>query len=441
VAILAKAWGGLNDSIARHLPEHCFTWHRAKGAVTVRLGSWEQIMAIGSAVLVAGWLGIATTSLISGNAASTDAMLSAKQKELVRLERQLAAARLEASVVKTEVSQRADALETRQAFLTALMAGTADAKTLAGMLPRQDLQAPAGGRLETVRSLVASRGKSGKDLASADVVVPDVAEPLRAIENQQLALVDRATGAAEARLRDTQALIRKLGLDPSRFAAVSEWRAGGRGQGGPFIPAAGEIEPRFKDLFISWRRLETMQASLASIPALVPVKNYRASSGFGRRYDPFNGQAAMHAGLDMSGSHGEPIYASATGRVARAGSASGYGNMVEIDHGKGIETRYGHMSRIMVRAGETVRQGQVIGHMGSTGRSTGTHLHYEVRVDGRAVNPKPFLEASAYVLAAQSAAERRSGPMGPVISDDDVLAAATTTDSGGMMMTPIRPAG
>lgn len=428
---LARALGGLNDSLARHFPEHCIVWHRATGALTIRIGSWQQIMAIGSAVLVAGWLGIATTSLISGN---TDTALSAKQQELARLEQQLAAARLEASVIKGEVSQRAEALEARQAFLTALIAGKADSKALADLLPRKNADG-----LATVRALTAPLGTRKP---AAEDVAPTVVEPLRLIENQQLALVDRAIGAAEARLRDTQALIRRLGLDPRRFAAVSEWRGTTRGSalGGPFIPASDELEPRFKDLFISWRRLETMQASLASIPALVPVKTYRNTSGYGRRFDPFNGRAAMHAGLDMAGSHGEPIYASASGKVVQAGIASGYGKLVELDHGKGIETRYGHMSAILVKPGETVRQGQLIGRMGSTGRSTGTHLHYEIRVDGRPVNPKPFLEASSYVLAAQSAAERSAGPVGPVL-EDDVLASAGEPAPGGMLMTPIRPIG
>jgi murein DD-endopeptidase MepM/ murein hydrolase activator NlpD len=393
-------------------------------------------MAIGSAVLVAGWLGIATTSLVSGNVGG-DAVLSAKQKELARLEQQLVAARLEASLAKVEVSQRTEVLESRQAFLTAMMDGTADAKALAALLPREGGDGGAVAGPKAIRFLAGSMGKA----QTAEAVMPDVVEPLRAIESQQLALVDRATGAAEARLRDTQALIRRLGLDPSRFAAVSEWRGKGRGVGGPFIPASEGVEPRFKDLFISWRRLEAVQSSLASIPALVPVKSYRLSSGFGTRYDPFNGRAAMHAGIDMAGSHGEPIYASAGGTVERAGPANGYGNMVELSHGKGIDTRYGHMSKVLVKPGETVRQGQMIGRMGSTGRSTATHLHYEVRVDGRAVNPRPFLEASAYVLAAQSEAERNSAPIGPVVDAEDLIASAAEPTSGGMLMTPIRPIG
>jgi murein DD-endopeptidase MepM/ murein hydrolase activator NlpD len=106
----------------------------------------------------------------------------------------------------------------------------------------------------------------------------------------------------------------------------------------------------------------------------------------------------------MAGAHGEPIYAAASGRIITAGRQGGYGNLVEIEHGKGLATRYGHLSQILVTSGATVKQGQLIGRMGSTGRSTGTHLHYEVRIDGRPVNPRPYLEASAFVLAAQSRA-------------------------------------
>jgi len=172
----------------------------------------------------------------------------------------------------------------------------------------------------------------------------------------------------------------------------------------------------------------------------MPVKDYRYTSSYGVRYDPFNGNSAMHAGVDMAGAHGEPIYASANGTVLRAGRNNGYGNLVELAHGRGIDTRYGHLASITVRPGQVVRQGQLIGHMGSTGRSTGTHLHFEVRVDGRAVNPRPFLDASAYVLAAQGEATTYdiTAPQdfGPVLEDDTVTASASGT--GGAPMTPIR---
>jgi murein DD-endopeptidase MepM/ murein hydrolase activator NlpD len=129
-------------------------------------------------------------------------------------------------------------------------------------------------------------------------------------------------------------------------------------------------------------------------------------SGFGYRSDPFNHRSAMHPGLDLAGPIGTPIYATADGTVARAGwNSGGYGNLVEIDHGRGISTRYGHMSAILVREGDRITRGQQIGRMGSTGRSTGSHLHYEVRIDGRAVNPMPFMKSTDYVVAMQ----RRSG--------------------------------
>ena len=219
---------------------------------------------------------------------------------------------------------------------------------------------------------------------------------------------------SEVRLRDAQALIRKLGLDPSRFIATG---SGSVGVGGPYVPAAATSQ--IGDVFQSAAKLEALQSALAAVPAFIPVKTWRDTSGFGTRHDPFNGRAAVHAGLDMAGPQGEPIYASANGTVAKAGRANGYGNLVQLEHGKGIETRYGHLSRILVRPGETVRQGQLIGRMGSTGRSTGTHLHYEIRIDGRPVNPKPFFEASAFVLAAQSeAASRTNRQIGPVLKDN-----------------------
>ncbi|HZC38683.1 MAG TPA: M23 family metallopeptidase, partial [Sphingomicrobium sp.] len=129
-------------------------------------------------------------------------------------------------------------------------------------------------------------------------------------------------------------------------------------------------------------------------------------SGFGERVDPFGHGLGFHPGIDLAGTYGTPIYATADGTVQRAGwNSGGYGNLVEIDHGRGITTRYGHMSAILVSAGQHVTRGEQIGRMGSTGHSTGTHLHYEVRIDGRAVNPIPFMKSTDYVLAMQ----RRSG--------------------------------
>jgi murein DD-endopeptidase MepM/ murein hydrolase activator NlpD len=338
----------------------------------------------------------------------------------------------EAAALKGDVVARAEALEQRQAFLAALLTDKRDMKKLAEMLPRK----VEGSPLITVADLVAppaKKGKRGKKAAAAPVQTAslsgDLTAPFQAIENQQLAMVDKATGAAEAKLRDTQALIRRLGLDPGRFIPASSWngRANARNTavGGPYIPVGFDAEPRFKDLFLSWKKLDTLQEALAAVPAFMPVKDFRYTSNFGFRYDPFNGGGAMHAGLDMAGAYGEPIYASANGTVLQAGRANGYGNLVELSHGKGIDSRYGHLSSITVKPGDRVRQGQIIGHMGSTGRSTGVHLHFEVRVDGRPVNPRPFLDSSAYVLAAQNSSDD-TRDIGPVLDQTADAAPANT---------------
>ena len=139
------------------------------------------------------------------------------------------------------------------------------------------------------------------------------------------------------------------------------------------------------------------------------VTSANFTSGYGVRSDPFRGSAAMHAGIDLAGPLGTPIYATADGIVGRSEwNSGGYGNLVELNHGQGIQTRYGHMSRRLVEAGTRVRRGQLIGLMGSTGRSTGSHLHYEVRIDGRAVNPIPFMQSGTQLVALQ----RRVGGQG-----------------------------
>jgi murein DD-endopeptidase MepM/ murein hydrolase activator NlpD len=126
----------------------------------------------------------------------------------------------------------------------------------------------------------------------------------------------------------------------------------------------------------------------------MPV-NGRVTSGFGSRFHPILGYRRMHAGLDLAASYGSPIVAAADGRVASAGWSGGYGNLVRISHAGGLQTMYGHMSRIVARSGEMVRQGQLIGYVGSTGLSTGPHLHYEVLKNGRAVNPTSVTLAAA----------------------------------------------
>jgi murein DD-endopeptidase MepM/ murein hydrolase activator NlpD len=234
-----------------------------------------------------------------------------------------------------------------------------------------------------------------KAAATAGSVAAD--GPFARIERAQFEQAALVAQALDVRYQVTAAELKKLGIRPAGPGSRD-------GVGGPFESVGN---PTFKALFNSWKKLDQLQGDVIAIPSDKPVKaEVVFTSGFGVRSDPFHAGAAMHPGIDLSGQYGTPIYATAEGTVLRAGwNSGGYGNLVEIDHGRGISTRYGHMSAILVSPGQHVTRGQQVGRMGSTGRSTGNHLHYEVRIDGRAVNPIPFMKSTDYVLAMQ----RRAG--------------------------------
>ncbi|HET7709767.1 MAG TPA: M23 family metallopeptidase [Sphingomicrobium sp.] len=225
----------------------------------------------------------------------------------------------------------------------------------------------------------------------------DLADLPRSLEERfaraelvQAAQAQLAAASVDARYRHAASELKRLGLRPDKFAGV----------GGPLEGVQGD--PTFKQLFTSWKKLDNLQNGAIAVPSDKPVKSAAFTSGYGVRSDPFAGRAAMHAGIDLAGALGTPIHATADGVISEAGwNSGGYGNLVKIDHGRGIETRYGHLSGMLVRPGQRVQRGQLIGRMGSTGRSTGSHLHYEVRIDGRAVNPIPFMKSTDYLLAMQ----------------------------------------
>jgi murein DD-endopeptidase MepM/ murein hydrolase activator NlpD len=180
------------------------------------------------------------------------------------------------------------------------------------------------------------------------------------------------------------------------------------------VPTTGlqrKADPMFRTLFDSWKKMDVVpHGGFVAVPSQKPVKEFRYTSGFGVRGNPFGGHGGeMHPGMDMAAPTGTPVYATADGIVGRAERAGGYGNLIQLEHGKGLESRYGHLSEILVHDGQRVHRGDLIGLVGSTGRSTGSHLHYEVRIDGRAVNPMPFLQTSDYLVAL----ENRTAPGKP----------------------------
>ncbi|HWH17629.1 MAG TPA: M23 family metallopeptidase [Allosphingosinicella sp.] len=246
-------------------------------------------------------------------------------------------------------------------------------------------------------------------LATAEAAVPqnaDVARMQQQVEAMK-ADVEAIREQVQARYQTTSAELRRLGIDPKRVQSV----------GGPFeaVEPLKTGDANFKALFTSWKQLDQLEQGTIAIPSLKPVRGANFTSGFGVRSDPFQGRAAMHAGIDLAGPIGTPIYATADGIVGRSEWSGGYGNLVELNHGKGIQTRYGHLSKSLVYPGQRVKRGDQIALMGSTGRSTGSHLHYEVRIDGKAVNPVPFMQSSDYLVSVQARA----------------AAAAATTALGG----------
>ena len=236
------------------------------------------------------------------------------------------------------------------------------------------------------------------------------AATLAKIDARQRHFAVRLTQAVRQRTEKTAAAIRSYGLNPNALARTAE-----RAQGGPFVPWHGqgdELPGEFEKLADALSRMEFLESSLMFIPSGRPTTAPMQSSSYGYRRDPFNGKAAFHAGIDFPGSRGQPILAAAAGRVSFAGQRSGYGNVVEIEHGNGLTTRYAHLSGFVARVGQKVRPGQKIALMGSTGRSTGDHLHFEVRMKGEAINPRCFLEARDEILQVQKVARARLADIG-----------------------------
>ncbi|WP_024577565.1 MULTISPECIES: peptidoglycan DD-metalloendopeptidase family protein [unclassified Afipia] len=250
-------------------------------------------------------------------------------------------------------------------------------------------------RLES-RTPPAARPRTEFAKASGvDNVLSNLQTALDKVEGRQTATLNSVEEGYESRMRRMRSVITDLGLDMAQLEAATPKG----GMGGPFIPVkppstAEAFERQLYRINLTRAQVDRLTRTLSLVPYRKPVVgNVEFSSGFGVRSDPFLGRPAMHSGLDFRASTGDPVRATANGKVVNAGWSGGYGRMVEIDHGNGLSTRYGHLSVINVKVGERIAIGQVIGEVGSTGRSTGPHLHYETRIDGDAVDPQKFLRA------------------------------------------------
>jgi murein DD-endopeptidase MepM/ murein hydrolase activator NlpD len=369
---------GVGQRFRRFFTTRDFILHDGRDLRRFSVGGRTQVLLAGVAtvtVLFSGYgvsqamVGAITISGVAAEPGSPEAQVAKMRAQVAKMQAEVAAA-------KEAAKLHAARVERRQAMISAVLSGKADRSVLAGELPEI---APA-----------------------TSAVGEEMVAPFRRIEARQAALAGKAIMAGEARFRQTATQFRRLGLAPERYV-----RAAGA-MGGPYEPldegdsaSADNADAQFRALFQTWKKLDMLEQTVISIPSMKPVDNLTFTSNFGVRSDPFRGTAAMHAGVDIPGAVGTPIYATADGIVSHAGRQGGYGNLVQVNHGRGIETRYGHLSKVLVADNSRVRRGQIIGLMGSTGRSTGSHLHYEVRVDGKAVNPIPFLQTGEYLVAVQ----------------------------------------
>jgi murein DD-endopeptidase MepM/ murein hydrolase activator NlpD len=345
----------------------------------------KQLMCATGVAVAALWMGVCTAAMMVNalSVSSTDQTVI-KQKayyERLNADRQ---ARLNSAVAQLSASsgsldELASSVEKRHAALAMLVS---DFKGVPG----------AAQALQTTKPHV---------LGASPV------ERIQATRMDQERLIDAAETFAKSRAERLRLAMRMAGLDASAFTG-----RGGSSLGGPLIEAkdpralaavldvdedfAGRIQHAATDM----SDMRQLSAASQKLPFYRPTNNPALSSSYGVRFDPFTHRPAFHSGLDFPGAFYTPIMATAPGVVSFTGVRSGYGNVVEIDHGNGFKTRYAHLQATSVKVGQRVAIGQRIAAMGSTGRSTGPHLHYEVWVNGRAQNPNRFLKAGEYVQQA-----------------------------------------
>ncbi len=374
---------------------------------------------------------------------AVDGRLADLTDERDRLNGELDAARQEFAAISADrdrVTEERDALAAEQTIMLGQLASLAAAKDrLAAALDaerlaqrvaqRQRIEGDSrialadhfGPEGEVVKRRLASKQLSSK-LGVADIRLADMIEArdrLIAERNQLVARLDvieenfgRLTqdhGSVIARLDEStseslgtiERTIAMTGLDVDRL--LQRVGTGSNGQGGPFIAfteeqPGTELANRLARLESQIDRMDGLQRVLATLPLASPLDNGWQTSPYGKRRDPISGRWALHSGLDMTSHAHSPIYATAPGRVTFVGWRGGFGKMVEIDHGLGVRTRYGHMRAIYVERGQKIDFRDRLGQLGNTGRSTGSHLHYEILIDGNPQDPAKFLSAGKHVF-------------------------------------------
>lgn len=436
----------IGAALSRHLPEQRLFLKSDSTTRFIRLRPATQAIALTGTVLCLGWMIIATAILLM------DQIGAGSAREEVRRQQASFESRLDAMAAERDM-RAAEALAAQDRFSVALgQISTMQSALLASEERRRELETGIGVIQATLRRTTGERDEarraesemsvamasapdplpegvaSAEDMVAtlkfvtaalgdtagerdalagaaedARVEAADIAYEMRLLEERHDEIFSQLEEAVTVSMEPLDKMFAAAGMDPDDL--IDQVRSGYSGQGGPLMPllppvtagrdgaGAARDETRANAILDGLDRMNLYRIAVEKAPFAMPLKSaFRYTSGFGRRW------GRMHEGTDLAGAYGSPILATADGTVTHAGWKSGYGNLVTIRHEFGLETRYAHLSKVRASIGQKVSRGDRIGDMGSTGRSTGTHLHYEVRVNGKAINPMSYIKAASNVF-------------------------------------------
>lgn len=432
------AWGRIRRVLNRVFPERQIHL-RTRGHISFfRVPQWLQISVISIALACTGWVSYSTVSFIEHDeiVIAKDTMIADARKayddllsdiavyqrrfaELTRelednhnlmlslVERNATLQRNLSSVAKrlrSTESDREDVASAREQLRGKLARVEDDMRSLASknFSLRDNLVSVETDLQKVIRERNEARGRN----MSLESQVAVLETRLSTLQTAQDSAVEKMTERTMAYIGSLEKVVDIAGIDLDRLLESSTGIVSKEAQGGPFIPVApeeagGELMKKLSRLDEHLGQWETLQAIMARLPLAAPLNTYYVTSSFGKRRDPVNNRWSAHYGTDFGGPMRSSVFAPAPGTVLQAGVKGRYGRFIEIDHGSGIVTRYGHLSQILVKRGDKVEFRQKIALLGSSGRSTGPHLHYEIVFNGKPKDPMGFIKAGRHVFQNQ----------------------------------------
>jgi murein DD-endopeptidase MepM/ murein hydrolase activator NlpD len=407
IATISQSLQAFKD---RYFPERQL-FLRSEGRVSfVKFSSRLQIISASCFVVFLGWVGISTVTYLT-----RDIVLESKINQIADLRSDYQKLDEDYNALDSDVRLRTDKLQERQRYLESILndSDVKNSETISDT-PSDDVAKKTPVTLlkknKNQAMLIERLLGSGTAYADADMSRTSMRKSalllLREIDLKQQEIASKILARSQTKLAEIDSILKNTPVSIERL--VKQFEGDTNGMGGPYIPEQG-FSPLFtandNSIYQSLQndvlRLDIATSALDSFPTGEPAAKYYVSSRYGNRIDPFTKRKSRHYGLDMAGWPGTAIQATAEGTVIKAGLSGPYGRMVEIDHGNGFHTRYGHMNKLNVKVGQLVLNGQKIGDMGKTGRATSSHLHYEIWFEGKVEDPLPFIKAAQDVRKIQ----------------------------------------